>query len=479
MDTEATAQRPPLSNITKAAYAFGSVAFGLKAVALGAVMLFYNQVMGLSAIWVSSGIGAALIIDAVIDPMIGQISDMWRSRWGRRHPFMYLSALPTALAVFALLNPPHGIGDRNLFIYMMVCIVSARVFIAMFEIPSTSLLPEIAPNYDDRTTILSYRYFVGVFAPLIMGVIALNVFLKPFVNAAGVKEPGQLNPAGYGIYGLTLASVIFVSILASALGTHSEVKYMRPPIKHASLGAMLTAMAATLTDRNFLALTISGVVNAIGAGLVGGLTSYLYTYYWALSAQQISILTGVVVFAPFTALALGPYLAKKMGKKHAALATFYASIFVGAAPMILRLAGILPPDPDALVMSLLAIDAVIAATLGIVGFIVCSSMMADIVEQVQTKTGKRAEGLLFSADGLLKQIVTGVGAMGTGYILAYVHFPDKAIPGHVPPEVLTHLALIYLPINASAALLSTSVIWFYSINRAQHDTNLALVAETL
>jgi len=86
MDTEATAQRPPLSNITKAAYAFGSVAFGLKAVALGAVMLFYNQVMGLSAIWVSSGIGAALIIDAVIDPMIGQISDMWRSRWGRRHP---------------------------------------------------------------------------------------------------------------------------------------------------------------------------------------------------------------------------------------------------------------------------------------------------------------------------------------------------------------------------------------------------------
>ena len=150
----------------------------------------------LPVVWVSSGIGVALIIDAIVDPMIGQISDMWRSKWGRRHPFMYFSAAPTSLAVWALINPPHGWTHENLFAYMMACIISARIFISMFEIPSTSLLPELAPNYDDRTTILSYRYLFGVLGPIAMSVFALNVFLTPFVNEHGQHMPGQLNPAG-------------------------------------------------------------------------------------------------------------------------------------------------------------------------------------------------------------------------------------------------------------------------------------------
>ena len=102
------ATRPPLRALSKLAYSVGSIAFGLKAVAMGLLMLFYNQVMGLPAGWVSMGLGLALILDAIVGPVIGQVSDMWRSGWGRRHPFMYVAALPTAISVWALLNPPHG-----------------------------------------------------------------------------------------------------------------------------------------------------------------------------------------------------------------------------------------------------------------------------------------------------------------------------------------------------------------------------------
>jgi Na+/melibiose symporter-like transporter len=428
--------------------------------------------MGLPATWVSVGIGMALIVDAIVDPLIGQTSDMWKSKWGRRHPFMYLSAVPTAVAVWALLNPPHGWEHAHLFAWMMTWVITARVFISFFEIPSSSLLPELAPNYDDRTTILSYRYLMGVLAPVLMGVIALNVFLKPFTNADGHKMPGQLNPEGYPIYGLTLGIVIFIAIMISSLGTHKEIKHMRPPIKHASLGELFGAMGMTLSNRNFIALTMSGVVSGTGAGLVGGLQIYFSTYFWELSAQQISIITLSTIIAPFTATAFAPFLAKKLGKKRAVLWTFFSAVLIGVIPISLRLLGIMPANGHPIILPILIADQVLTVALGIMGFIIVSSMMADIVEQVQLKTGKRSEGLLFSADNLLKQIVSGVGAMGTGFILAFAQFPDKAVPGQVPEQVLITLALIYLPISAIANIIAISVISFYKITREEHEANL-------
>ncbi|OXE37614.1 MAG: hypothetical protein CGW95_00580 [Phenylobacterium zucineum] len=77
---------------------------------------------------------------------------------------------------------------------------------------------------------------------------------------------------------------------------------------------------------------------------------------------------------------------------------------------------------------------------------------------------------------MLKQIVTGVGSMGTGLILQFVHFPEKAVPGQVPKEVLTHLASIYLPINASTSLISIAIISLFSITRQDHERNLAKAA---
>jgi len=462
--------------LTKVSYAIGSIAFGLKAVAIGVVMLFYNQVLGLPAVWVSIAIGAALIVDAIANPVIGQMSDMWRSRWGRRHPFMYASALPASLAVWALLNPPAGWENQALFVYMTGCIVTARVSIALFEIPNASLLPELAPGYDDRTVLSSYRNLLLIVVPVIMIVTALILFLTPFVNAQGQHMPGQLNPAGYAKYGLALASVIFLSIMVSALGTHREIPHLSQPEPHPSIAALFATIGTTLLNRNFLVLTVSGVIAGIGAGLVGGLTDYFNTFFWELSARQVSVLTGAVGLSPFAAVVIGPIISSRFGKKSALLGTFTLSLIAGILPVSLRLLGFLPPNGDPVILPLLVADAFFACTLVIVGLIILTSMMADIVEQVQTQTGRRSEGLLFSADTMLKQIVTGVGAMGTGLILQFVHFPEKAVPGQVPQEVLTHLASIYLPINASTSLLSIAVISLFSITRQDHERHLATLA---
>ena len=477
MSDDAPAARPPLTFGTQFSYSIGSIAYGLKGAALGVVLLLYYQIYGLPAIWVSGGIGLALIIDAIAHPLVGQISDMWRSKWGRRHPFMYASAIPVTIAVWALLNPPHGWSDQNLFIYMMSCLLVARVALAMFEIPNSSLLPEMVPNYNERTRILSYRYFMGVFVPLVVTVVGLRVIFQPFVNERGEAMPGQLNPAGYPVYGLVLAVIIFASIMISAFGTHSEVKYMRPPAKTTSLADLVKVVGTTLFNRNFLALTMSGIVFSIGTGIISSISPLLNTFFWELSAKQLSVLTGFTIIAPIAATIFAPMLSKWLGKKRAVLTNFYAAVLIGVIPISLRLLGVLPPNGHPIIMPILVIDGVMSATLGIMGFIIVSSMMADIVEQLQVKTGKRSEGLLFSADAFLKQVVSGFGAMGSGLVLAAVAFPAKAAPGHVAPEVLTNMALIYLPISAVTSLISISIISFYTISREDHEKNLDTIGD--
>lgn len=477
MSDAAPATRPPLTFGTQLSYSIGSIAYGLKGAALGVVLLLYYQIYGLPVTWVSAGIGVALIVDAIAHPIVGQLSDMWRSKWGRRHPFMYASALPVAGAVWALLNPPQGWSPQNLFLYMMACLLVARIALAMFEIPNSSLLPEIEPNYNDRTRILSYRYFMGVFAPLVVTVFGYSVIFKPFVDAEGDHMPGQLNPASYPVFGTILACIIFVSIMVSALGTHGEVKYMRPQTKTTGIGELLKVVGTTLFNRNFLALTMSGIVFSIGTGIISSISPLLNTFFWELSAQQLAVLSGFGLIAPFAATVLGPMLAKWLGKKRAVLANFYAAVIIGVVPISLRLLGLLPPNGHPIILPILVADSVLSGTLGIMGFIIVSSMMADIVEQLQVKTGKRSEGLLFSADAFLKQVVSGFGAMGSGLVLAAVAFPAKAVPGHVPEEILTKMALFYLPISAITSLISISIISFYTISREDHERNLQSIGD--
>ena len=100
---------PRLGLPTRFFYGFGSVAFGVKDNGFSYFLqFFYTQVVGLPAATVGLAIMFALVIDAFIDPMIGQLSDNTRSRWGRRHPFMYASAIPVAASYLLLWNPPRA-----------------------------------------------------------------------------------------------------------------------------------------------------------------------------------------------------------------------------------------------------------------------------------------------------------------------------------------------------------------------------------
>src|ERR1700679_753977 len=129
---------------TKVFYGLGSVAFGVKDNGFQTILLlFYNQVMHVPAALASGAVFIALIFDAFADPLVGQFSDNLRTRWGRRHPLMYASALPVAISYLLLWNPPHW-SPINLFFYLLVTAIVVRTFITFFEIPNAALAPEFS-----------------------------------------------------------------------------------------------------------------------------------------------------------------------------------------------------------------------------------------------------------------------------------------------------------------------------------------------
>ena len=123
---------------------------------------------------IPAAIAIALFFDAFLDPIVGQFSDNLRTRWGRRHPLMYASALPVAVSYLLLWNPPHW-SHEALFVYLVVVAVVVRTFITFYEIPSSALAPELSDDYDQRTSFLSYRLFFAWYGGLTMLALAFVV----------------------------------------------------------------------------------------------------------------------------------------------------------------------------------------------------------------------------------------------------------------------------------------------------------------
>jgi glycoside/pentoside/hexuronide:cation symporter, GPH family len=437
------------------------------------LMLFFNQVVGLPAAWVGAAIMVTLIFDAICDPLIGEWSDHTRSRWGRRHPFMYASAVPAAAAFYFLFDPPLGWPKSSLLIYMAVMLVTVRVLLSLYEIPSSALGPELTYDYDQRTSLVSWRFFFGTLGGAAISVLALQVFLRKDAT----HPLGLLNRAGYSETALAAGIAIFLSIMISCLGTHRFIaSVIHEPRVRGTWREKLGEVALTLTNRSFLALTIAGIVAAIATGLRQGLDFYISGYFWDFTPAQMSYLAIVGLFAAFAGVALAPAISSRFGKKRAMIVVFFASLLSGITPITMRLLGIAPANHTGALLALVIGFSFVSSTLSLSGFIIASSMMADVVEDVAVATGQRSEGLLYAAVGLIAKCVTGAGTFLAGLILTWVSFPPHAVPGKVAPAVLHNLGMAFVPIATTFSAIAIAVLMLYEIDRSTHQRNLARLA---
>jgi len=215
---------PPVSRVTRLSYGFGALANGIKGAAFSSyLMLYFNQVVGVPASVVGTALALTLLVDAIVDPLLGRWADTTRSRWGRRHPFMYASALPTTLFFFITWFPPEGLTDTQMGIWIFVLASATRASISAFEINAAALAPELTPRYNERTKLFSLRYWFGY-----AGTYGFTSFCLAFVFVATAEYPrGQLNPDSYATFAGLGAVLIFVAIIVCAAGTHNRIPYVR------------------------------------------------------------------------------------------------------------------------------------------------------------------------------------------------------------------------------------------------------------
>ena len=469
--TTATA-RLPFS--LKLVHGFGAVAFGVKDNGFSVFLLiYYNQVLGMEAGLVSLALALALIIDAVVDPLLGNLSDRTYTRWGRRLPWLYAAPLPLAIAWTVLWSPP--LGDAPSFIGLLAIAVVVRLLLSACEVPSTALVPELTSDYDERTTLFRYRYLFGWIGGLTMMLLAYIVFLP---------DEEMLSVDGYRAFGIAGAALIALSTLLSALGQHRRVARwpaVKPP--PFTFARAFTEIREAFSQTPFLILSAGSVAAFISQGTTFAMTNYLALFVWEFGAtplsvfgQEISafvgyvlILFGSIIVVFFT---LGP-LHRQFGKAKTARAAAIIALITWSAPYALRLAG-LWPDIGTMPSTLLFFAFVFVSNVpAVMVMISASSMVADIVEAFEEKTGRRAEGSFYSGFWFVQKCATGLGIFLAGLIVTAAGMPDNAQPGDVGIAVLDALTIYY--IAAMIVLGIVSAFWFgrFPIDRASHNARIA------
>ena len=181
---------PTRTRIAFSTGAFEEAAIGAAGIA---TMVFYNQVLGVSAYLCGIVFFVASVVDAVTDPLVGSLSDNFRSRFGRRHPFMLASLLPLGFGFYLLYAPPGAMSETFYFCWFLAAMVLMRIGKTFFAVPHDALGAELTDNYHARTSILGLNSVVGMVGLVLLSVFVLVVL---FPSTEGY-ENGLLNPDGY------------------------------------------------------------------------------------------------------------------------------------------------------------------------------------------------------------------------------------------------------------------------------------------
>ncbi|KZY95048.1 sugar transporter [Erythrobacter sp. HI0077] len=457
----------------KLAHGSGAAAFGIKNGGFDYfLLLFYGTVIGLEPGLVGLAILIALVVDAISDPLVGYWSDNFRSRWGRRHPFMYAAALPVALSYFLLWNPPDW-GQTGLFVYLTVLAVLIRTFITFYETPSSALIPELTTDYADRTSLQAYRLLFGWSAGTGMSVVMFGVLLT---GPLGMRDPDA-----YATYGIIASVLIFATIMMSALGTHSRIPYLHQPVgtgERYSVGRIFREMLQTLSEKSFIALFLATMLFAIASGLSAALAFLMLNYFWGFSEYQIFIWTCSVFISALLGFVLAPWATRRLGKKRATILLGVLAFTIQPMPVLLRLAGLMPENGDPLLFPLVLGVNVIDLALIIAVQVVSFSMIADLVESNELRTGRRSEGVYYAAVTFTRKTTQGLGVLAAGLILSFVNFPEGAQPGSVAADTLWNLGALYAPAILAVYLAALLCIARYRIDRNAHEENLRRLAQT-
>ncbi|RHW16576.1 MFS transporter [Sphingomonas gilva] len=474
-DKPAIAAPPPIRLGTRMSYGAGAIANGVKNAAFTSyLMLYFNQVIGVPAAIVGAALAATLIVDAVADPFLGRWSDVTRSRWGRRHPFIYGAILPTALFFLLTWFPPTGLSDMAMGFWIFAMAALTRISISAFEITTSAMAPEMAEDYRERTRLFSYRYWFGYAGAF--GFAALSLALI-FVETPAYPQ-GQLNPASYVNFAIFGALLIFAAILICGLGTHNRIPWLRQRDfgeDSMPVGRHFREMLESFRNRAFLAIFGFGVFKYTAIGLYSATTLYFSTYLFKLDTAQLALLTFDSLVAATLAAPLAPWFSDRIGKRASSMIFAVLGVAIGLTPLMLSYLDLFFVPGDPMLVPVLFVNGAVYGAMVAISLINTSSMLADVVEDSAVETGRHTAGTFFAASSFMQQCSNALGISAASAILAWSAFPARVDPASVTEAMTDSLLIHYIPCSFGLWAIGSLFLLFYPITKQRHARNVELL----
>ena len=335
---------------SKLAYGMGSIPFAVKDAAFAMfVLLYYKQVLGLSGSLTGLAIFISVLWDAVSDPMIGAWSDRLKTRWGRRHPLLVAGLIPLGLSFVMLFHPTEAAmaSQWSLFAWLLCSVLILRTFLTVFIIPYTAMGAELSDDYLERTSIVSFRTNLGWIAGVILPAAALPLLFAP-TNG----QDGRFVAENYHLYGWMSCLMVVASGTIAILGTRRFIPHLQEVAarSNASPGflGLLRDARGTLSNINFRRLLVLDVAVGATLGILGAMYMITMTYFFELTALQLSALAMAALLAAALVFPLMGQLAARW-QKHQLLKWAVGGMILNTAWLVPgRLLGWIPENGSSL-----------------------------------------------------------------------------------------------------------------------------------
>ena len=427
--------------------------------------IYLTDVVGLEPRLGSFGALVGIVWDAVNDPIIGLLSDRlplrFRARWGRRRPFLLWFAIPFGLSFILLWSAPDWESQTALLVYVTLTFMLADTLQTLVSVPFLSLTPELTPDYDERTTLTSFRSFFQLAGALTV-VIAAPAIVDLVLAAGGTQQQGFM------LVGAIFGSIGAIPLLLLGL----VVRETSTPEQQQSLsfGETLRAAWANIPFRFSVGIHM---LNWSAVDMVA-ITFPYFLLYWVAQGDLLAtipifgfelayesaffgvLMSVCILFVPFWL-----WLSRIRNKREAYILgmTFWVTV-------ALLIYTIQPGQTGYLLL--------IAALAGIgvsAAYVLPDAMFADVIEWDELRTRRRQEGIFYGIRTLIRKM--------TGALVIFITLQALGWAGYQsPPEGVTQfmqsdsalrmIRLLVSPFGAAIVFGTILFAWLFPLSREKH-----------
>ncbi|WP_414565859.1 MULTISPECIES: MFS transporter [unclassified Anabaena] len=458
---QTTPESQKLNLKTKLAYGAGDLGPAITGnISIFFLLVFFTNVAGIPAGLAGSVLMIGKIWDAINDPIIGVLSDRTKSRrWGRRLPWMLYGAIPFGIIFFLQWIVPQFSADPStnvwpLFWYYVVVGLMSQVFYTVVSLPYTAMTPELTQDYDERTTLNSFRFAFSIGGSILSLILAQVVF-------STIADRQQQ----YLVLAAICAVISVVALYCCIFGVRDRVLAFEAKRSQAEATPSIPffeQLKIVFTNRPFLFVIGIYLFSWLGVQVTASIIPYFVVNYMRLQDSDVPSVMIAVQGTALLMLFVWGALSKKIGKRPV--------YFMGMSLWIIAAGGLFFLQPGQI--GLMYLMAVMAGFGVSTAYLVPWSLIPDVIELDELQTGQRREGIFYGFMVLLQKLGLALGLFLVGNALQASGFQAN-VPGQTtlpiqPDSALLAIRLAVGPLPTFFLICGLFLTYFYPITREMH-----------